>query len=133
MLVDIMPDLAWIVHANLLRTRISLHLSRSCQNADLDGGPHASARQPGTARAPGQCLFTGRAAPPGWPLPRDMPPPWRGLRSSPPCPPRVCTRGYCIPPPVEAPGSPPESRLPAPDLPQTCSMAAYGARLGATT
>ena len=40
--------LAWIVHANLLRTRIALHLSPLCQNADLDGFQHACARQPVT-------------------------------------------------------------------------------------
>jgi len=29
--------LAWVLHANRLRTRIASHLSPLCQNADLDG------------------------------------------------------------------------------------------------
>jgi len=51
------------------------------------------------------------AASSGWRLPRDMPPPCGG--SVPPsCPPRVCTRGYYMPPPAEAPELP--SRVPVP-------------------
>jgi len=40
--------LVLIIHANLLRTRLVLHLSPLCQNADLDGFQHACVRQPDT-------------------------------------------------------------------------------------